>query len=579
MDNITEQINQLLKKSIASCFNIFEFELSKFTVHRGSKSDFQFTQTNAIAKLLDLSADEISQKLYQKIKESELVESVEIVKTEKQIFIIFNVNRKYLQNIINNINENVITKQELPPPKISNLPKNVLIDFSSPNIAKEMHVGHLRSTIIGESLCRTFEYCGSNVKRVNHIGDWGTQFGMLIAYIKKHNITDYDLPMLMTMYKESRKLFDTDKDFNRTAHDETVKLQQGDEINISLWKNICDISMASFNEIYDQLQTHAEIKGESFYQPYMIKLVEELQPKLITSDGMKILFGSGIKVPMIIVKSDGGFTYDTSDLAAVKYRIEEEEADLVVYVVDSGQQQHFEVLFKVVSELGWVNKNKLQHVGFGLVLGSDGKKLKTRSGETVRLKDLLDQAYEHSWKITNDLAKERHPDWDKPMIDVVSRKIAINCIKYADLSNPRLSNYKFSIEKMINLKGNTAVYLMYALARCKAILRKVPNINTILPGEIIIDNDESRNLAFKVCKYTDTINNTIEQLQPHHLCNYLYDLVGLLTKYYDKNRCIEFDNNGDIVHIYEHRIRMVNLVMILISKLFDLIGLEHIEQL
>ncbi|XWV25607.1 arginyl tRNA-synthetase [Tupanvirus deep ocean] len=579
MENITEQINSLIKKSIASCFQLLELEFSKFKVHRGNKTDFQFTQTNAIAKILGLSPDEIAQKIYQKLNESEFLESVEIVKTDKQIFITFNVNKKYLQSVINDINKNVISKQELPPPKIPNLPNTVLIDFSSPNIAKEMHVGHLRSTIIGESLCRTFEYCGSNVKRVNHIGDWGTQFGMLIAYIKKNKITDYDLPMLMTMYKESRKLFDTDTDFNRVAHHETVKLQQGDVTNIALWKNICDISMASFNKIYEQLQTHAEIKGESFYQPYMMKLVEELQPKLIISDGMKILFGSGIKVPMIIVKSDGGFTYDTSDLAAVKYRVQEEKADLIVYVVDSGQQQHFEVLFKVVSELGWVKQNQLQHVGFGLVLGSDGKKLKTRSGETLRLQDLLNHAYEHSWKVTNDLAKEKHPEWNKTMIEIVSKKIAINCIKYADLSNPRLSNYKFSVEKMINLKGNTAVYLMYALARCKAILRKVPNIETILPGEIIIDNEESHNLAFKVCKYGEIINDTVEQLQPHHLCNYLYDLVGLLTKYYDKNRCIDFDNNGDIVHIHEHRIRMVNLVMILISKLFDLIGLEHIDQI
>jgi arginyl-tRNA synthetase len=550
------------------------------------RTDYQFNQINSLAKMLALSNEFVADKIHNKLFAHELIEFVESIHINGQIVIVFNIKRDLLGSIVNTFYQSMMMSNSLPKPNIHNLPSTVVIDFSSPNIAKEMHVGHLRSTIIGESLSRIFEYSGSNVKRVNHIGDWGTQFGMLIAYVKRNMMTDHILSEcvndciseLMQMYKESKKMFDSDNDFNLQAHAETVKLQQGDAENIAIWKKICDISITSFNKIYHQLSTHAEIKGESFYQSLMVKLVEDLSNIIVESNGMKVLFGT-LPVPMIIAKSDGGFTYDTSDLAALRYRITEEKADLIIYVVDSGQQQHFETLFEVATKLGFATRNQLKHVGFGLVLGLDGKKLKTRSGETILLRDLLDLAYEHSKKVTATLATKRHSGWDDSVVDNVSKKIAINCIKYADLSNCRLNDYKFSVDKMINDKGNTAVYLMYALARCKAILRKVPNLTNILNGEINIDNDDARNLAFKIAKYSEVINDTIEQLSPHYLCNYLYEIVCSLTKYYEKNRCIEFDNNGNIIMIHEHRIRLINLVTKMISTLFDLIGLELIEQI
>jgi arginyl-tRNA synthetase len=630
MESITNQVNTLLKNCISLAYPKIKIDFTKFIVHRGTKTDYQFNQINALAKILNLSNNIVAETIHCELSKSKLVESVEIVYNGIQIFIILSVAKNHLQYMVNELYKYVVDNNFLPSPKIENLPKTILIDFSSPNIAKEMHVGHLRSTIIGESLCRIFEYCGSNVKRVNHIGDWGTQFGMLIAYIKQNNISEYNLSQLMIMYKESRKMFETDQIFKKNAHLETVGLQQGSDDNIAIWKKICAISMDSFNKIYVQLGTYSDVKGESFYQSRMVKLVEDLDNIINKNDGMKVLFAPGILLPFILVKSDGGFTYDTSDLTALRYRLFEEKADKVVYVVDSGQQQHLEILFKLAIDLGWAKQGQLDHVGFGLVLGSDGKKLKTRSGETIKLQSLLDQAFEHANTITTQLAKEKHPEWDQNMINLISNKIAINCIKYADLSNPRLSNYKFNLVKMINVKGNTAVYLMYALARCKAILRKVsngpillksafidlkeipeknslsesvltdskevperlllsesvstdskevPNIQIILNGEIILDNIDAKNLAFKVIKYSEVINDSIEQLAPHHLCNYLYDLVGSLTKFYEKNRCIQFGNDGKIIHINEHRIRLINLVMVIISKMFDLIGLEHIEQI
>jgi arginyl-tRNA synthetase len=564
MHNITKQVGQLVKKCIEEIFPSIANEI--ISVHRGIKSDYQFTQISMLAKILKLSPEKIADEILKKLSLSELVESVKTVKTKTHLIIIFNISRKYLTLILNEIYQTIKVHNNLPMPMINFLPKNIIVDVSSSNIAKEMDVSHLRSTIIGESLCRIFEYFGCNVKRINHTRDWDTHCGMLIAYIKKFNIDDYDLPKLMNMCKASRKLFDTDIFFNSMAHIETVKLQQGNAINLVIWEKIYELSMTSFNKIYEQLQIKLEIRGQSFYQPYMTKMVEDLENILVRDDGMKLLFGSNKTIPLVIVKSDGAFTYDASDLAAIRYRTQEEKADLIVYVADSGQQKHFEILFDIACKLGWASEKQLTYVGFGLVVGLDGKKLTSGSENVACIQDLLNQAYDHS-KILY------HPDPDDNMVNIVSRKIAINCIKYAILGNPRMSNYKFDAGKMVNLKGNT-LQLMYVLVRCKAILRKVPNVTDIINGDILVDTDEARNLAFKIAMYGEVITDTINQLSPHYICNYLCELVGLMNKFYQKNRCIEFSDNGNIIN--KHRICMVNLIMILISKLFGLVGLEHI---
>lgn len=576
---ITSQISAVVQRCILLAYPNIEIDITKFVAYRGTKTDYQFNQIGALAKIFGLSATIVAETIHNKLFNNPLIEFVETICTEKQILLIFNVHKIYLQDILNKLYTLTVLNNGIPPPPQIDIPQKILIDFSSPNIAKEMHVGHLRSTIIGESLCRVFEYCGSQTRRINHIGDWGTQFGMVIAYIKKYTIKEYDISILMTIYKESRKLFDTDIEFNKSAHMETVQLQHGLPENIAIWKSICDTSMCSFNKIYLQLGTYLEVRGESFYQNHMIKLMEDLDSIIIKDSGMKIVFATGMSQPYILAKSDGGFTYDTSDLAAIHYRLFEEKADQIIYVVDSGQQQHFEILFQLAKDLGWTKNTLLKYVNFGLVLGADGKKLKTRSGETIKLQDLLDQAYISSNNCTKKLAKERHPNWDDQTIDTISKKIAINCIKYSDLSSPRQSDYKFNLDKMLNVKGNTAVYLMYALARCKAIIRKIPNIENIAHGDIILDSIESRNLAFKLARYPEIINDTITQLAPHHLCNYLYDLVNLLSKFYLKDRCIDFNDKGEIIHIYDYRVRLINLVMFVITKLFDLIGLEQIEEM
>lgn len=545
-------------------------------------SNFQFGQVGAIAKILNSNRYIVGQTLYDSLLLHDMVETVSIIDKKNQSFIIFSVKTYVLQNYINNFTVPIFISSV-------NLPATILVDYSSPNLAKEMHVGHLRSTIIGDSICKLLEYGGATVKRVNHVGDWGTQFGMLIAYIKQHNIIldDLSLDKLMDMYKHARVSFDTDINFKNASHIETVSLQQGNEENMNIWNIVKNISLCGFNHIYKQLNiTNLEVKGESFYQPYMIDLMKDLDNVMKDSDGMKIMFAKNQSLPYILMKSDGGFTYDTSDLTAAKYRLQEEKVnhtkiDQVIYVVDSSQKQHFDALIQLTLDLGWAKENQLKYVGFGMVLGPDGKKIKTRSGQAAKLQSLLDDAYNYALNTTininNDKNKgDKNKNYKNINIEELSNKIAINCIKYADLSNPRLSDYKFNLDKMINVKGNTAMYLMYTMARCKSVVRNAPDSND---EQLILESQEATHLATVILNYHDTICLAITQLSPHYLCNYLYELAGTVTKYYEKHRCIDYDKHGNIIHIHQHHINMIKLVIKIFTKLFYLIGLEEVEQI
>lgn len=551
------------------------------SIHKSIHNDYQFNGVNNIANELNIDNTYIAREICKKINTvySGIFEKIGIVNSIKQPIITIDLRNNYIEHKLNELYEFFILSSELPKPCNITIPKKIIVDFSSPNIAKEMHVGHLRSTIIGDSISRLFEYIGSQVLRINHVGDWGTQFGMIIAYIKNNNIMEYDIGQLMAIYKQSKILFDDDYIFCEQARKETVMLQNGDINNKKIWEKICGISMESFNDIYKKLDIKIITRGESFYQSFMVQLIEDINDHLTSYDGMRVLYSTCHINPFIIVKSDGGFTYDTSDLTALKYRIFEEQADHIIYVVDSGQSEHMSTLFQIGRDLGWINNVNLTHVGFGLVLGTDGKKLKTRSGESPKLKDLLIMAYEKSFIETSKLASEKHPDWNSQTIEQVSTKIAINCIKYADLYNPRLSNYKFNPEKMVSSKGNTAVYLMYTIARCRNILKKVPSINTIKMGNIKIVNNISRKLVFKILHYTVPIKDAIEQFSPHHLCNYIYDLSGLINEFYKKNRCIEFNKDNEIITINDNNIKIIILCEKILSLYFYLIGLEHVEQI
>jgi len=417
--------------------------------------------------------------------------------------------------------------------------QKIVVEFSSPNIAKELHVGHIRSTIIGDALARLFEFLGHDVLRLNHIGDWGTQFGMLITYMQQH-VPDVlagkrhtDLSELLQWYKASKKCFDEDPQFKKRAQLKVVDLQSGDPETLHSWKMICEISRKALQEIYNLLDVHLIERGESFYNPYLPKVVEDLEKKgLITiSDGAKCVFLEGFQnrdgsvLPMIVQKSDGGYNYDTTDMAAVWHRIHVEKADRIIHVTDAGQSLHFAMLFKAAEKVGYIDPKKVQvdHVPFGVVLGADGKKFKTRSGETEKLIDLLTEAVHEAETIM----RERLPDASEEEIHRVSHILGVDAVKYADLSCNRVKDYVFSYERMLKFEGNTAAFLLYAYVRIQGIKRKVgKEVEEIAQtAKIILEHPSEIDLSMHVCQFGETLDSMSHDLLPNRLTDYLYNLA------------------------------------------------------
>lgn len=432
-------------------------------------------------------------------------------------------------------------------------PQRIIVDFSSPNIAKEMHVGHLRSTIIGDSIARILEFLGHEVLRLNHVGDWGTQFGMLITYLREvypdalTQADALDLGDLVTFYKKAKQRFDDDETFQTVARQAVVKLQSGDRETVQAWELLCDQSRREFQTIYDRLGIHLNERGESFYNPFLADVVKDLQDLglLVEDDGARCVFLEGFQnkagnpLPLIIQKSDGGFNYATTDLAALRYRITQDQADRLIYVTDAGQENHFAQVFQVARRAGWIPDGvELTHVPFGLVQGDDGKKLKTRSGETVRLRDLLDEAVQRAQadldtRFAAD-ARSESPEFKEE----VSQAVGLGAVKYADLSQNRTSNYIFSYDKMLALQGNTAPYLLYAYVRVRGISRK-GNIDfqTELPetfADLQLKEDSEQTLMKHILQLEDVITEVARDLFPNRLCQYLFELSQKFNQFYDR---------------------------------------------
>ncbi|MHB0946384.1 MAG: arginine--tRNA ligase [Sedimentisphaerales bacterium] len=444
-------------------------------------------------------------------------------------------------------------------------PQTVVVDFSGPNIAKQMHVGHLRSTILGDCICRMLEAQGHTVIRQNHIGDWGTQFGMLIAYLKLNwldatkDYSEIEIKDLEEFYRNAKQRFDNEEGFADLSRKEVRFLHEQEPEAIRLWKNIVDESRKHYQPIYNTLGINLDKSnecGESFYKDKLADVVKELQQKKDSqgnplaqeSDGAICVFPEGFKtkegnpMPFIIQKTDGAFLYATTDLAALRYRVNELKADRIVYVTDARQKLHFEMLFAVARKAGWISENiKLVHVTFGSVMGEDGKPLKTRSGENVKLKDLLDEAVKRAKAVV----EEKNPELSADEKEKIANAVGIGAVKYADYSNNRTSDYIFSFDKMLAMEGNTAPYMQYAYARVKSIGRKaeqkgidvgceIKNIKTLNlaePAELA--------LAKHLIKYSQSINTALSDLRPNFLTNYLYELSQEFSGFY--NACPVLD--------------------------------------
>lgn len=470
-------------------------------------------------------------------------------------------------------------------------PQRVIVDFSSPNIAKEMHVGHLRSTIIGDSIARILEFQGHEVLRLNHVGDWGTQFGMLITYLQEvapaalTTPDAIDLGDLVAFYKKAKQRFDEDEHFRETARLEVVKLQSGDADSRKAWQLLCNQSRREFQVIYDLLDINLTERGESFYNPLLPDVVKDLEAVglLVEDDGAKCVFLEGFTnkdgnpLPLIVQKSDGGYNYATTDLAAIRYRIRHDHSDRIIYITDAGQANHFAQVFQVAKRAGWLPETvQIVHVPFGLVQGEDGKKLKTRSGDTIRLKDLLDEAVEraHTDLTTRIQTEERQETED--FINQVSQTVGIGAVKYADLSQNRTSNYIFSFDKMLALNGNTAPYMLYAYVRVQGISRK-GNIDFEKLGanaQILLQEDTEFALARHLLQLDEIIDEVSQDLFPNKLCQYLFELSQKFNQFYDRCPVLQAEEP-----LRTSRLALCNLTAQTLKLGLSLLGIPVLERM
>ena len=505
--------------------------------------DYQCNAAMSLTKKLGKPPRAIASAIIENLDVADLCETPTIAGPG---FINLTLKPGYLEGEVNAIANN--PRLGIAPAKT---PQRVVIDFSSPNIAKEMHVGHLRSTIIGDCLARILEFQGHDVLRLNHVGDWGTQFGMLIAYLREvypealTTADALDLGDLVDFYRKAKKRFDEDETFKETARQEVVRLQAGAEDTRRAWNLLCEQSRREFQVIYDLLDIKLTERGESFYNSLLPGIVEDLTKLglLVEDNGAKCVFVEGFTnkegepLPLIVQKSDGGFNYATTDLAALRYRIEKDGANRLIYVTDSGQANHFAQFFQVARKAGWIPDNvEIVHVPFGLVLGEDGKKSKTRSGETVRLRDLLDEAIVRSRADLEKRLQEEKREETEEFIANVAKVIGLSAVKYADLSQNRTSNYTFSYDKMLDLKGNTAPYLLNAYVRVKGIGRKgkIDFDNLGVDAKVVLKDDAELVLAKHLLQFSDVVSAVEGDLLPNRICQYLFELSQKFHQFFEQ---------------------------------------------
>jgi arginyl-tRNA synthetase len=500
---------------------------------------YQFNSAMKMTKLLKQNPRQIAEKIIAHFpQDQEIVEKLEIAGPG---FINITLHSAYTSKRVDALLRQAHLDIDLPSP-----PQRIIIDFSSPNVAKEMHVGHLRSTIIGDCLARLFEFLGHDVLRLNHIGDWGTAFGMLITHMKEAapdvltGKMSTDLTHLVTWYKESKKKFDEDPDFKRRSQLEVVALQQGDPQARQAWQIICEISRRAYQDIYDLLDVKLIERGESFYNPLLPTIVSDLEKKGLVqiSDGAKCIFLEGFQnregdaLPLMIQKSDGGYNYDTTDMAAIYQRLVEERGDRLIYVTDAGQSTHFQMIFKAAEKAGYLNPEQVRvdHVPFGLVLGTDGKKFRTRSGDTEKLIDLLLAAIEHAEKIL----LERTPDMDVEERKHLAKALGIGAVKYADLSCHRVSDYTFSYDRMLKFEGNTAAFLMYAYVRVAGIKRRLKIGPATIKDKhhIQLEHPSEIALGLHLAQFSEALDAVATDLLPNRLTDYLYVLAEKFNAFF-----------------------------------------------
>ncbi|ECJ4506208.1 arginine--tRNA ligase [Salmonella enterica subsp. salamae] len=465
--------------------------------------------------------------------------------------------------------------------------QTIVVDYSAPNVAKEMHVGHLRSTIIGDAAVRTLEFLGHHVIRANHVGDWGTQFGMLIAWLEKQqqeNAGDMALADLEGFYRDAKKHYDEDEAFAERARNYVVKLQSGDAYFREMWRKLIDITMTQNQITYDRLNvtlTRDDVMGESLYNPMLPGIVADLKAKglAVESEGATVVFldefknKEGDPMGVIIQKKDGGYLYTTTDIACAKYRYETLHADRVLYYIDSRQHQHLMQAWTIVRKAGYVPDSvPLEHHMFGMMLGKDGKPFKTRAGGTVKLADLLDEALERARR----LVAEKNPDMPADELEKLANAVGIGAVKYADLSKNRTTDYIFDWDNMLAFEGNTAPYMQYAYTRVLSVFRKADiDEQALASAPVIISEDREAQLAARLLQFEETLTVVAREGTPHVMCAYLYDVAGLFSGFYEHCPILSAENDA----IRNSRLKLAQLTAKTLKLGLDTLGIETVERM
>ncbi|VFP81975.1 arginine--tRNA ligase [Candidatus Erwinia haradaeae] len=550
-------------------------------VRRSARIQFGDYQVNGImtlAKNLKISPRQLAKKVLDQLNLDDLTKKIEIAGPG---FINIFLNPKWLSVQI----DNVLKQENLGIMPIHK--QIIVIDYSSPNVAKEMHVGHLRSTIIGDAMARTLEFLGHKVIRANHIGDWGTQFGMLIAFLEEKynkNCKNITLTDLDIFYRNARQRYDNNLEFAERSRRYVVKLQHGDEYCRKIWKQLVNITMKENQVIYDRMNvtlTHQDIMGESLYHNMMSDIISDLQTKGLArqNQGAIVVFLEKYKnntneIPGVIIqKKDGGYLYTTTDIACAKYRYETLNANRILYYTDSRQHQHLLQAWDIARQAGYIPESlQLEHHMFGMMLGQDGKPFQTRRGHTIKLSYLLDEAINRATKLILD----KNPDIPQDKLKELARIIGIGGLKYADLSKNRTTNYVFDWDHMLSLTGNTALYIQYALTRILSIFRKIQiNQEELLTATTNIVNNCEIALAVCLLQFNEIITEVAQDGMPHLMCSYLYKLAGLFSSFYEECPILYAKNKK----IQQSHLRLALLTEKTLKQGLNLLGIETMESM
>ena len=548
------------------------------TARDKSHGDFASNLAMMLAKPAGMKPRDLAEKIVAALPANEAVAQISIAGPG---FINFFQDRAWLAGQL---------QQALDDPRLNvaraNPAQRVVVDYSSPNLAKEMHVGHLRSSIIGDAVARVLEFLGHTVIRQNHVGDWGTQFGMLLAYLEENSVdAEAELGDLENFYRQAKKRFDESEAFADRARERVVQLQAGDPDCLALWNRFNSISLGHCQAVYDRLGvslTPADVRGESAYNDQLADVVDSLQQAglLTESEGARCVFLDEFRtsedkpLPVIVQKAGGGYLYATTDLTAMCYRHRELNADRVLYFVDQRQALHFQQVFAVARKAGFVPADmQLEHMGFGTMNGADGKPFKTRDGGTVKLIDLLDEAEQRALQ----LVQEKNPQLDAEELQQIARAVGIGAVKYADLSKHRSSDYNFNFDQMLSFEGNTAPYLMYAYTRVASVFRRIDRdmqqLDDLAP--LALKEEAEIDLAAHLNQFGSLLQYVAREGTPHTLCHYLYDLAGRFSSFYENCPILTAEQPQE----RDSRLRLAALTGRTLAQGLNLLGINTLERM